>query len=61
MSLSMAQLEAVEQAALKLAREKAEKKRKLMATPPRTSNDIEELASMQGLDISGLMKEIKRR
>lgn len=61
MSLSMAQLEAVEQAALKLAREKAEKKRKLMATPPRTSNDIAELASMQGLDISGLMKEIKRR
>ncbi len=61
MSLSLPQLEQVEQAMQKMIAEKEARARKLMAAPPRNSNDIQALASMQGLDISGLMREINRR
>jgi len=61
MSLNLAQLEQVEIAMHKKIAEKEAQARKLMAAPPRNSNDIQELASMQGLDISGLMREINRR
>ena len=61
MTLSLPQLEKVEQVVQRKAEEKAAEKRRLMAAPPRSTNDIQELAAMQGLDISGLMREIKRR
>lgn len=60
-TLSIEQLEQVERAALKKAREREEARRRRIPSPPRTSNDIQQLAEMQGLDISGLMREIKRR
>ncbi len=30
-------------------------------TPPRSQSDIEKLAELQGLDLSGLMREISKR
>ncbi len=42
----------------------AEKRQAIKAAskaPPRTHNDIEKLAELQGLDLSGLMREISRR
>ncbi|MBY4677915.1 hypothetical protein [Marinobacterium arenosum] len=55
-----------EQEALK-AKEAQEKQaaqanqKKVAGMPPTRPNDVEALASMQGLDISGLMREISKR
>lgn len=59
-SLDMWQLELVHIEVKKLAKEKADHKRKLSAAPPRNQGDIDDLASAQGLDISGLLREISR-
>jgi len=64
MSLSLAQLEVVERVLQEKVAEKAEKekqKRKQLASPPRSDRDVQAIAEMQGLDISGLMREINRR
>lgn len=48
----------------KLKQKIADKKLAIKAAskaPPRTHNDIEKLADLQGLDLSGLMREIAKR
>lgn len=72
-SLTAEQLDRVQQAlAQKIAEKQAAEKEKAQETakaspkkvagmPPTSPNDIEALASMQGLDISGLMREISKR
>jgi hypothetical protein len=49
---------------VKLEQKTAEKKLAIKAAskaPPRTQTDIEKLADLQGLDLSGLMREISKR
>ncbi|MGB0203466.1 MAG: hypothetical protein ACPF9K_00300 [Neptuniibacter sp.] len=58
--LSIEQLDALhEKLQLKIKYQKAERER-LTKLPPRTSNDLEALAEMQGLDLSSLLKDVKR-
>jgi hypothetical protein len=58
--LSIEQLDALhEKLQLKINDQKAERER-LTKLPPRTSNDLEALAEMQGLDLSSLLKDVKR-
>lgn len=58
--LSIEQLDALhEKLQLKIKDQKAERER-LTKLPPRTSNDLEALAEMQGLDLSSLLKDVKR-
>ena len=58
--LSIEQLDAIhEKLQLKIKDQKAERER-LTKLPPRTSNDLEALAEMQGLDLSSLLKDVKR-
>ncbi|WP_019620378.1 hypothetical protein [Amphritea japonica] len=48
----------------KLKQKAVEKKLAIKAAskaPPRTQTDIEKLADLQGLDLSGLMREISKR
>lgn len=59
-SLTSAQLDVImEKLQQKIRTMEAERER-LTKLPPRTSNDINALAEMQGLDLSGLMRDIKR-
>lgn len=49
---------------VKLKQKTAERKQAIKAAskaPPRTQTDIEKLADLQGLDLSGLMREISKR
>lgn len=58
--LSTEQLDAIQSKLMdKVERKKAEKER-LKKLPPRTSNDLEALADMQGLDLSSLLRDAKR-
>ena len=58
--LTSEQLDAIHlQIQQKIQDNKAERER-LTKLPPRTSNDLEALASMQGLDLSQLMRDVKR-
>lgn len=48
----------------KLNHKVTEKKQAIKAAskvPPRSQSDIEKLADLQGLDLSGLMREISKR
>ena len=58
--LTSEQLDAIHlQIQQKIQDNQAERER-LTKLPPRTSNDLEALASMQGLDLSQLMRDVKR-
>ncbi len=60
-TLSLAQLDSLLE---KLKQKTADKKlaiKEASKAPPRTYNDIEKLADLQGLDLSGLMREIAKR
>lgn len=60
-TLSLDQLNSLQE---KLKLKAAEKKQAIKAAskvPPRSQSDIEKLAELQGLDLSGLMREISKR
>lgn len=62
--LSQLSLEQLNSLLEKVKLKTAEKKQAIKAAckaPPRTHNDIQKLAELQGLDLSGLMREISRR
>lgn len=62
--LSLLSLEQLTNLLEKLNQKVAEKKQAIKAAsklPPRTQNDIQKLAELQGLDLSGLMREISKR
>ncbi|MDO6563842.1 hypothetical protein Q4488_10655 [Amphritea sp. 1_MG-2023] len=62
--LSLLNLEQLNSLLDKLKQKAAEKKQAIKAAsklPPRTQNDIQKLAELQGLDLSGLMREISKR
>ncbi|WP_432474309.1 hypothetical protein [Amphritea sp. HPY] len=61
MALSLEQLDQLQRKLdLKVAEKKAAIKQASKA-PPRSQSDIEKLADLQGLDLSGLMREISKR
>ncbi|MBR9867799.1 hypothetical protein [uncultured Amphritea sp.] len=62
--LSHLSLEQLNNLLEKVKQKTAEKKQAIKAAskaPPRTQNDIQKLAELQGLDLSGLMREISKR
>ncbi|WP_299179400.1 hypothetical protein [uncultured Neptuniibacter sp.] len=59
-SLSTEQLDAIQQQLHEHAERKEAERERLKKLPPRTSNDLEALADMQGLDLSSLMRDVKR-
>lgn len=58
--LSIEQLDAVHNKLLQLIKDQKAERERLTKLPPRTSNDLEALAEMQGLDLSSLLKDAKR-
>lgn len=58
--LSFEQLEALQKKIQQTAMDKQAERERLKKLPPRTSNDLDALAEMQGLDLSSLLKEVKR-
>ncbi len=61
LSLSREQLDQLQRKLeIKVAERKAAIKQ-ASKVPPRNQTDLEKLASLQGLDLSGLMREISRR
>ena len=61
LSLSLEQLNQLqEKLDIKIAEKKAAIKQ-ASKLPPRSQSDVEKLASLQGLDLSGLMREIAKR
>ncbi len=61
MPLTLEQLVLVETQLEKMVAEKKEAKKRASRFPPVTHNDLDSLAALQGLDVSGLMREISRR
>lgn len=61
MPLTLEQLDLVQVQLEKLVAEKKEAKKKASRFPPSTTKDLNALASMQDLDLSGLIREISRR
>ncbi|WP_286237644.1 hypothetical protein [Neptuniibacter halophilus] len=59
-SLSSEQLDAIHDRLMDTVKQKEAKKAHLTKLPPRTSNDLEALADLQGLDLSSLLREAKR-
>lgn len=64
-SLSTEQLDAIqtkllEKAERKEAERKEAERERLKKLPPRTSNDLEALAELQDLDLSSLLRDVKR-
>ncbi|WP_271273843.1 hypothetical protein [Aliamphritea hakodatensis] len=63
-SLASLSIEQLNKLHLKIEQKVAEKKaraQQLSSVPPRNQSDLEQLASHQGLDLSGLMREISKR
>lgn len=60
MPFSVDQLERILTTAKALAEQKREAKKNASRFPP-VASDLDSLASMQDLDLSGLMREISRR
>ncbi|MGH1431532.1 MAG: hypothetical protein ACRBB4_10470 [Neptuniibacter sp.] len=58
--LSIEQLDAVHNKLLQLIKDQKAERERLTKLPPRTSNDLEALAEMQGLDLRSLLKDAKR-
>lgn len=58
--LSLEQLEYLKNQLDQKIKEAEASKKKAMRAPPRTSNDLSQLAEMAGLDISSLMREISK-
>jgi len=65
MSLDNEQLDRVQEVLQKKILEKqaqeAERKARSVSSPPNYTSKVEDLAELQGLDLSGLMREIARR
>ena len=59
-SLDLDQLDKIQQKLNEKIEQNAQKRERLSKLPPRTSNDLEDLAELQGLDLSGLMRDVKR-
>jgi hypothetical protein len=59
-TLSTEQLDAIQNNLLKKVQEKEAKRERHKKLPPRTSNDLEALADMQDLDLSSLLRDVKR-
>ncbi|MDO6513102.1 MULTISPECIES: hypothetical protein [unclassified Neptuniibacter] len=59
-ALSTEQLDAIQNSLLEKIRDKDAKRERLTKLPPRTSNDLEALADMQDLDLSSLLRDVKR-
>ncbi|WP_067863702.1 hypothetical protein [Neptuniibacter marinus] len=59
-ALSTEQLDALQNSLLDKIRDKDAKRERLKKLPPRTSNDLEALADMQDLDLSSLLRDVKR-
>ena len=58
--LSTEQLDAIQDKLQQKIQQRDAERERLAKTPPRTSNDLEALADMQGLDLSMLMREAKK-
>ncbi|MGH1463539.1 MAG: hypothetical protein ACRBB6_16055 [Neptuniibacter sp.] len=58
--LSIEQLDAVHNKLLQLIQDQKADRERLTKLPPRTSNDLEALAEMQGLDLRSLLKDAKK-
>lgn len=58
--LSIEQLDAILGKLHQHIQQRDTERERLVKTPPRTSNDLETLADMQGLDLSMLMREAKK-
>lgn len=58
--LSNEQLDALQETLQQKARDKQAERERLKKLPPRTSNDLEALAEMQGLDLSSLLRDVKK-
>ncbi|EAR61947.1 hypothetical protein [Neptuniibacter caesariensis] len=59
-SLSTEQLDAIQTKLLEKAERKEAERERLKKLPPRTSNDLEALAELQDLDLSSLLRDVKR-
>ncbi|PIE25038.1 MAG: hypothetical protein CSA60_01640 [Neptuniibacter caesariensis] len=59
-SLPLEQLDAIQQSLLLRLEKKEAERERLKKLPPRTSNDLEALAELQGLDLSSLLRDVKR-
>ncbi|MAY42580.1 MULTISPECIES: hypothetical protein [unclassified Neptuniibacter] len=59
-ALSIEQLDNIQSKLLEKVQQRKAERERLKKLPPRTSNDLEALASMQDLDLSSLMRDAKR-
>jgi hypothetical protein len=59
-ALSIEQLDIIQNKLLERIQVKEAERERLKKLPPRTSNDLEALASMQDLDLSSLLRDAKR-
>ena len=59
-ALSIEQLDNIQSKLVEKAQQRKAERERLKKLPPRTSNDLEALASMQDLDLSSLMRDAKR-
>ncbi|WP_261844510.1 hypothetical protein [Aliamphritea ceti] len=60
-SLSIEQLNKLHSKIEQKVADKKARAQRLSSAPPRSQSDLEKLASHQGLDLSGLMREISKR